>query len=132
MLIDQRGIVMPLEQAVTKIGFRPYLPPGQVLAFAVIPPLGGDDTRENRGLAAEYVTGRVAMVISEWPKQNFTLAFPKKDVTATPCEPVSYATTGIAWTTRGGLAMTLQPDGSVERAAIDAEARRLLRAGACK
>ncbi len=132
MLIDQRGITMPLEDAVKKIGFKAFLPPGQILAFAVIPPLGGNDTRENRGLAAEYVSGRVAMLLSEWPKQNFTLAFPRKDLTSTPCELAKYSETGFAWTSRGGLAMTLQPDGNVNSGAIEAEARRLIGAGACK
>lgn len=132
MLIDQRGITMPLEAAVKEISFRPTLPPGQVLAFAVIPPLGGPDKRETRGLAAEYASGRVAMVLSEWPKGSYTLAFPGKDITNSPCVFAKFSATGIAWTSRRGLLMTLQPDGNVSARAVEAEARRLIAAGACR
>jgi hypothetical protein len=132
MLIDQRGITMPLEDAVKQIAFHPYLPPGQIMAFAVIPPLGGVDSRKNRGIATEYVSGRVALLLSEWPKQRFDLAFPKKNITASPCEPVNYARTGIIWTSRNGFALTLQPDGNVNQSALGAEAHRLISAGACK
>lgn len=132
MLIEQRGVTMPLQDAVKEIAFRPVLPPGQVLAFAVIPPLGGADTRANHGLAAEYATGRVAMVLSEWPKGSFTLAFPGKDITNSPCEFAKFSSTGIAWTSRRGLLLTLQPDGNVSPRAVEAEARRLIAAGACR
>src|SRR5580700_8593175 len=77
MLIDDRGIVMPLEDAVTqhKIIYRPWVPPRQVLKVAVIPPLGDLDTPDHRGIAFEYQFGNQAMLLSEWPKQNFTLMF---------------------------------------------------------
>lgn len=132
LIIDQRGITMPLKDAVKEIAFRPYLPPSQVLAFAVIPPLGGPDVRAGRGLAAEYATGRVAMLLSEWPKQNFTLAFPGKDITNAPCELAKMSSTGVAWTSRHGLLLTLQPDGNVSPHVVEAEARRLIGAGACR
>ncbi|HKE37382.1 MAG TPA: hypothetical protein VKB39_08115, partial [Candidatus Baltobacteraceae bacterium] len=74
LLIDGRGTAMPLEQAVTHIGFRPYVP-AQAIAFAVLPPLGDLDTNEHRGLGVEYQAGRNAMLLSEWPKQGFSIQF---------------------------------------------------------
>ena len=131
LLIDQRGSMMPLEYAIKEIAFRPYMPQGKLLGVAVIPPLGGEDTRAHRGIAVEYVAGANAMVLSEWPKQHFELTFPHKDITTTPCDLAQYAETGYAWTSRGGLALTLQPDGSANQSAVEAEARRLMGAGAC-
>jgi hypothetical protein len=133
MLIDDRGISMPLEEAVTKIDYRPWIPPGQVLKYAVIPPLGGADTPSNRGIAVEYEVKGTAMLLSEWPKQNFTLLFLRaQDITTKPCEIAHYKLDGVAWTTHGPLAMTLQPDGNVSPKAVEAEARRLLANGACR
>ncbi len=133
LLIDDRGITMPLDKAVTNINYRPWIPPGQILKYAVIPPLGGNDTPENRGIAVEYMSGTHAMLLSEWPKQNFQLMFMHaQDITFKPCAIVHYKTDGVAWTTQGKLAMTLQPDGNVVPSAVDAEARRLIAAGACR
>jgi len=55
-----------------------------------------------------------------------------QDVTYSPCTVAHYKLDGVAWTTRGKLAMTLQPDGSVSAKAVETEARRLVAAGACK
>lgn len=126
---------MPLEEAVKNIDYRPWIPPGgQILKYAVIPALGGDkDTAQNRGLAIEYENNHVAWLLSQWPKQNFTLLFLHgQDITNAPCSIAHYKVDGTAWTTRGRLAMTLQPDGSVQPKAVDAEARRLIAAGACR
>jgi hypothetical protein len=131
LLIDGRGITMPLDKVVTKVDYRPWIPPGNVLAYAVIPPLGNDDTPQHRGVAVEYQSGDQAMLLSEWPKQNFTLLFMRSDITFAPCMVVHYKADGVAWTTRGRLAMTLQPDGDVNSRAVDAEAQRLIAAGAC-
>ncbi|MDE2482554.1 MAG: hypothetical protein KGN02_10230 [bacterium] len=133
LMIDDRGIVMPLEEAVTKISYRPWIPPGEVLKVAVIPPLGGLDLPRTRGIAVEYQAGRLAMLLSEWPQQNFTLLFARnQDVTFTPCKVVFYKRDGVAWTTHAHLAMTLQPDGSATSKAVADEARRLIAAGACR
>ena len=132
MLIDDRGIVMTLAQAVSKIDYRPWLPPDHVLKYAVIPPLGDLDTPQHRGIAIEYRTAAVPMLLSEWPKQNFSLLFlHNQDVSASPCTIAHYKADGIAWTTRGTLAMTLQPDGTAAPQAVEKEARRLIAAGAC-
>jgi len=133
-MIDDRGITMPLEDAVTKISYRPWIPPRQVLKYAVIPPLGAADTPRNRGIALEYGNnnGGTPMLLSEWPKQNFTLLFLHgQDITSTPCRVAHYKLDGVAWTTRGALAMTLQPDGNVDPKAVEAEARQLIAAGGC-
>jgi len=133
MLIDDRGISMPLEDAVTKISYRPWVPPRQILKYAVIPPLGGDDTPANRGVAIEYQSNGAMWLLSEWPKQNFILLFLKaQDITAKPCQIAHYKIDGVAWTTHGALAMTLQPDGSATSKAVEAEAKRLLADGGCR
>lgn len=133
LLIDDRGITMPLEQVVTKISYRAWIPPRQALEFAVIPPLGDQDTPSHRGVAVEYVApGHQPMLLSEWPKQNFTLLFlHNQDISVQPCTIAHYKADGVAWTSRGKLAMTLQPDGAADPKAVEAEARRLLAAGAC-
>jgi hypothetical protein len=133
MLIDDRGVVMPLQQAVTKISYRPWIPPGHVLKVAVIPPLGDLDTPDHRGIAIEYQSGNRQMLLSEWPKQNFVLLFlHNQDITLTPCTIAHYKIDGVAWTTRSKLAMTLQPDGNVDAKDIVAEAQRLIAAGGCR
>ncbi|MDP9025381.1 MAG: hypothetical protein M3N13_08415 [Candidatus Eremiobacteraeota bacterium] len=133
MLIDDRGVVMPLEQAAGKIDYRPWVPPNQILKFAVIPPLGDADTPKHRGIAIEYEGANQAMLLSEWPKQKFSLILlHNQDVSASPCTIAHYKADGIAWTTRGRLAMTLQPDGNAEPKTVEKEARRLIAAGACQ
>ena len=133
MLIDDRGIVMPLEEAMTKISYKPWIPPRNILKQAVIPPLGDLDTPDHRGIAFEYRLGVTNMLLSEWPKQNFTLLFLHgDDITDTPCHIAHYKTDGVAWTTNGKLAMTLQPDGNADSRAVDSEARALIAAGGCR
>jgi len=72
------------------------------------------------------------MLLSEWPKQGFSIGFGKRETVLVPCTPTHYSTTNLAWTTPGGLVMTLQPDGTVEQSAVENEALRLIRAGACR
>lgn len=133
LMIDDRGISMPLEEAVTKISYRPWIPPVQILKYAVTPPLGGLDIPDNRGVAIEYERNGAAWLLSEWPKQNFTLLFLRgQDITSRPCIVAHYKPDGVAWTTNGKLAMTLQPDGTQTSKAVEAEAKRLLANGACR
>jgi hypothetical protein len=135
LLIDDRGISMPLEKLMPKLNYRPWIPPGQVLKYAGIPPLGGAiETPDNDGFAVEYVTpDNHPMLLSEWPKQNFQLQFlHHEDITFTPCHVVFYKSDGVAWTTHGKLAMTLQPDGSMRAKDVEKEANRLIAVGACK
>ncbi len=132
MLIDDRGVTMPLEQAVTLARFRVFLPATDPLAVAVIPPLGGADNDDRRGSAFEYERAERALLLSEWPRRENRIAFGERDITTDPCVVVHYAPNAVAWTTHGGVVMTLQPDGSSSSSAIEAEARRLLAAGACR
>jgi hypothetical protein len=130
-LINARGVTMPLEKAVHEIAFRPFIPRAQISAFAAIPPLGGTDKRESHGLAIEYARDGHTMLLSQWPRGNFEVAIGQRDITNRPCAPVAYSADGLLWTTRNGLVMTLQPDGTVAASSIALEARRLLHAGAC-
>ena len=132
MLIDGRGITMPLEQAVTKIAYRPYLPPASVLAFAVIPPLGGADIPANRGFAVEYTARGNALLLSQWPRHRLNVSFGGSDISGTPCTIVQYSPNAVAWSSHRGFVLTLQPDGNVPQSEIDAEAKRLIASGACK
>ncbi len=131
MLIDSRGVTMPLERVVTKIAYRPYIPRVQALQFAVIPPLGGADTPGRRGVAIEYAAGKNAMLLSEWPSRRFPVAFDGVNVALRPCTAERFDRSSIAWSSRSGLVMTLQPDGTLPAGAVAAEARRLMASGAC-
>jgi hypothetical protein len=132
MLIDQRGTTMPLEQAIGHVVFRPFVPSSQILAYAVLPPLGDLDTDAHRGLGIEYVSNNRAMLLSQWPKQDFMIAFARAHGPLAPCTLAHYKADGAAWLTSKNVVMTLQPDGSVAPAVVDDEARRLMRAGACR
>jgi hypothetical protein len=132
MLIDQRGTAMPFEQAVGHIVFRPYVPSSQILSYAVLPPLGDLDTDAHRGLGIEYVANSHAMLLSQWPKQDFMIAFAHSLGQLAPCTLAHYKADGAAWLTSSNVVVTLQPDGSVSPAVVDDEARRLMRAGACR
>jgi hypothetical protein len=125
LLLDSRGVRVPLERAIEQIAFRPFVPGPQIAAVALIPPLGGVDRRESHGVAIEYASAGDALVLSEWPRLNF-------DVTGSPCAPVAYKPDGLIWSTRNGLVMTLQADGAVQPSRIVREAHRLLQAGACR
>jgi len=131
LLLDQRGVAMPLAKAVREIGFRPYVPPGLFLAVAVIPPLGNDDSVANRGIAFEYGRRGAAFILSEWPRQGFHIAAGGRDATATPCTLVPYSRNGVVFTTPHGLVMTVQPDGA-SAAAVRTAARALIAHGACR
>jgi hypothetical protein len=125
LLIDARGVGVPLRDAVKQIAFRPLIPGNQLVSIALIPPLGGTDGRESHGVAIEYASAGDALLLSEWPRLGF-------DVTGSPCAPVAYKSNAFVWTTRNGLVMTLQPDGAVPPSRITREVRRLMRAGGCR
>jgi hypothetical protein len=90
------------------------------------------DTDSHRGLGIEYVSNNRAMLLSQWPKGGFTIAFAHDLGPLAPCTVAHYKVDGAAWLTSGNVVMTLQPDGSVSPAVVDDEARRLMRAGACR
>ena len=131
MLIDTLGVTMPLEQLVTKIAYRPYIPRVQALRFAAIPPLGGADTPDGRGIAIEYAAGKNAMVLSEWPSRHLPVTFDGVNVVLRPCTGERFDRSSVAWSSRSGLVMTLQPDGALPAGTVAAEARHLMASGAC-
>ncbi len=108
--------------AIHLISFNPLLPVERIGAAAIIPPLGNDDTLANRGIAFEYATGGAKMLLSEWPPQNFRIAFAGRDASAAPCKPMAYKPFGVVWTTPKGLVLTLQPDATAARVAREARA----------
>lgn len=130
LLVAHLGISTPFEQAVRGIAFRPFLPARQVLDVALIAPLTGADTRANRGLALEYVVQGQALVLSQWPVRA-EVRLGQQDLAAAPCQIVAFDANTAMWSTRSRLLMTLRPDGKVKPSRIFAEARRLLRRGAC-
>ncbi len=132
LLIDQRGTTMPLTEAITHVAFKPFIPAQQVLAYAVLPPLGDVDTDAHRGLGIEYVVNGESMLLSQWPKQDFTIAFGRDVADIAPCTIAHYKNDGVAWLTPHDVVATLQPDGNVAPSTVDNEARRLMRAGACR
>ena len=131
MLIDSRGATMPLERVVTKLAYRPYIPRTQGLQFAVIPPLGGADTPDRRGIAIEYAAGKNAMLLSEWPSRHLPVTFDGINIVLRTCTAERFDKSSVAWSSRSGLVMTLQPDGALPAATVAAEAHRLMASGAC-
>ncbi|MHB8178721.1 MAG: hypothetical protein ACYDA5_05445 [Vulcanimicrobiaceae bacterium] len=126
LLLDSRGVVMPLGKAITKIGFTPTLPHGRMLGVAVIPPLGNLDKRSTRGIAFEYRHAKGALVLSEWPTQRLTISFGRLGNPALhPCTAIRYMPQGYAWATKRRLTMTLQPDGHIAAHALRHEAVNL-------
>ena len=132
LLIQSRGVVVPLTVAVRQIAFRPLIPGAQIAAVALIPPLGGVDSRKTHGLAIEYANGGNALLLSQWPRPAFALARNGADITVSPCAPVAFKADGLLWTTRNGLVMTLQPDGVAEASRVAREADRLMAAAGCR
>lgn len=129
-LVSHLGISTPFTKAVRGIAFRPYLPARQFLDVALVAPLNGDDVRENRGIAIEYVAGGQALVLSQWPMHG-DIQLGQQQLGASPCTLIKIKATSVMWTTRSRLLMTLQPDGKIKPSRIFAEARRLLARGAC-
>lgn len=131
LLIESRGVVMPLTAAVRKISFAPFIPSIEIAGVAVIPPLSDAAGKRAPGVAIEYESHGDALLLSQWPRMGLDIAIGGVDATSRPCAPVAYQADGLLWTTRDGRVMTLQPDGTVLTSRLAREADRLLRAGAC-
>ena len=132
LLIDSRGVVMPLADAVKTVNFLPFIPSAQIIGVAVIPPLSdAADRNAKPGMAIEYESAGDALLLSQWPRERLNITVGATNVTSRPCAPVAYKSDGLLWTTRNGRVMTVQPDGTVAASRIAREADRLLRAGAC-
>lgn len=131
LLIESRGVTMPLADAVRKTGFSPFIPSAQIAAVAAIPPLNDDEKTREPGIAIEYEKRGDALLLSQWPRARLGITVAGVDAIRRPCAPVAYKPGGLLWTTRDGRVMTLQPDGAIAPARIARETDRLLRAGAC-
>jgi hypothetical protein len=131
LLIQSRGVMMPLAAAVREADFSPFIPSAQIAGVAVIPPLSSDENKRHPGIAIEYENSGDALLLSQWPRAGLNITVGSDDVTHRPCAPVAYKADGLLWTTRTGRVMTLQPDGAVLPSRIAREADRLLRGGAC-
>lgn len=132
LLIDQRGTTMPFREAVKHIAFRPLIPSPQVLAYAVLPPLGGPDTDAHRGLGIEFVAHGQALLLSQWPKGTFAVGFGHGGGPTASCRLARYSPTGWAWITPQAIVTTLQPDGNVDARFVAAEARALMDGDSCR
>ena len=130
LLIESKGVTMPLPLAVRSLQFRPFMPRADVVQVAVIPPLNVNQ-QKNHGLAIEYVAGGKALLLSQWPRAGVDFSSSALDFTRRPCAPVAFKADGLIWTTRNGLVMTLQPDGTAPPSRIAHEAQQLIADGAC-
>jgi hypothetical protein len=135
--LTRLGEVTPLRTALAGIAFRPFIPARQIVETALIPAYnGGEDTRENRGIAFEYVSFHQSYILSEWPGKG--KAGPRHVATEQGCEITSYdigggtaGRQGALWS-NGRIAAKLIPSGNASDRATFAEARRLVRLGACR
>ena len=130
LLAGHLGVGMPFEKAIRGIAFRPYLPARQFLMVSLLAPLNGDDVRANRGIAIEYAAAGQALVLLQWPMHG-DIQLGSQQLGSSPCDLVKVSPVSVMWTTRRRILMNLRPDGKVKPSHIFAEARRLLRHGAC-
>jgi hypothetical protein len=151
--LSQKGTVMPLRSALSEISFKPFIPSHRIVETALIAPYnGGDDNRKNRGIAFEYVSGHESYVIQEWPGngRGGPISLPPEGKCAlsayhlgrrpppppeegqTPAPTLPPQTQeGVLWSARG-IVFNLLPSGNAQPPATIAEARRLIRVGACR
>ena len=135
--LSHRGQVMPLRTALRSVAFQPFIPAREIVETALLPPYnGGDDVRKNRGIAFEYISSRQAYVLSQWPGPG--LPGPHDLGTIDGCALSAYSIaggttgkSGALWT-NGRIASNLVPAGNATDRDTFAEARRLIRRGACR
>jgi hypothetical protein len=85
-IVGRMGDPMSVAAARRGIAFSPFVPPRQLLGAALIPPFHGDDVRDNRGIAIEYldVEGR-RYALAQWPAHGRSIAhFPALATAAAP------------------------------------------------
>jgi len=139
-VISRLGIETPERDALSGIGFRPFVPSRHPLAVALLAPFHGADTVANRGIGYEYAGDRGRMyVVRQWPSNGGSIrGFPTIALGEAACPDVhAFGGTnskprGLVWTTPRGLVFTLQPDGAPDTRNLEAEWRRLVRRGACR
>lgn len=134
---QHRGQVTPLHQAIAGVAFRPFIPSRIIVETALLPPYnGGDDTRQNRGIAFEYESHNQAFVLSQWP--GGAMPGPRTIGTVNGCTITAYDMNGGAegkqgalWS-NGRIVLNLVAAGNASNHAVFEEARRLVRIGACR
>jgi hypothetical protein len=128
---------MPLRSALEGIAFRPFLPSRQIVEAALIAPYnGGDDTKANRGIGLEYVSNHQSFVLQQWPGGGkpgpVSLGSERGcDLTAYTLRGGETGQQGVLWS-NGRVVSNLLPSGKATDKATFAEARRLVRLGACR
>ena len=135
--LTHAGKVMPLHEAIGGVAFRPFIPAHYIIETALLPPYnGGDDTRANRGIGFEYMSHNAAFVLKQWPGRG--MPGPRRIATIKDCEITAYHINGGAegkqgtlWS-NGLIAFNLVPSGNASDNAVFAEAKRLVRIGACR
>lgn len=138
LVVQRMGIVMSESEARHQIAFRPFAPPRELVAIALLPPFAGADVRADRGVAYEYADeDERRYALAEWPAaggniDRFALLMPREpDCPTARTFPRGTAPNGIVWSTAHGLIMTLQTDGANDARTLRREWRRLIRRGVC-
>jgi len=134
---QHKGQVTPLHEAIGGVAFRPFIPSRIVIETALLPPYnGGDDTRQNRGIAFEYESHNQAYVLSQWP--GGAMPGPRTIGTINDCVITGYdinggvgGKQGALWS-NGRIVSNLVAAGNASNRAVFNEARRLVRMGACR
>ncbi|MGH7661342.1 MAG: hypothetical protein ACRENA_10570 [Vulcanimicrobiaceae bacterium] len=136
-ILMHAGKVMPLHEAIAGVVFRPFIPAHYIVETALLPPYnGGDDTRANRGIGFQYMSRNQAFVLKEWPGRGMPGS--RRIGTVNGCDITAYDMNGGAEGKQGALwsdgliASNLVPAGNSTNKAVFAEAKRLVRIGACR
>lgn len=132
-----RGQVTPLHEAIGGVAFRPFIPARIIIETALLPPYnGGDDTRQNRGIAFEYMSRGEAFALEQWP--GASMPGPRDLGTIDDCDITAYdmnggvgGRQGALWS-NGRVVSNLVAAGNASNKAVFDEAKRLVRAGACR
>ena len=144
-LIEQRGIVVPIPEAMQRIRFRPFMPTARPARSALLAPFHNDRSAEenpaNYGLAWEYVERGRTFVLPQWPRAGVSLSTYSK----LPAEPnckdsylidgSALEPRGIGWETARSI-FVFQPDdtnpSNRHGAGLKAEWHRLVQRGGCR
>jgi hypothetical protein len=135
--LSHAGKVMPLHEAIGGVVFRPFIPAHYIIETALLPPEnGGDDTRANRGIGFDYLSHNEAFVLKQWPGR--LIPGPRMIATINGCDITGYdidggkeGKQGALWSD-GLIVFNLVPAGNASNDAVFAEAKRLVRIGACR
>ncbi len=114
------------------IGFKPFVPQHvSIVAVALLPAFSGDDLRKNRGIGIEYENAGRLYALSEWPNNGMSVENTTPVGTEAGCDIASFRRDGFTWA-NAVFVYTFQPDGNVAPALVLREAKRIIRAGACR